>query len=95
MAKKAGVFDTFSSSDLLRDGKWKGTPLTEEVISSIREEAQAFKSSQIWKILKAELQWFAIKSLLEGGKDGEDIRIARAFGNIITVIDDKLNELGK
>lgn len=87
------VFDTFSSEDLLKGNKWRGRPLSDNELATIREEAVAFKSSQIWKILKAELEWFALKSLMEKGEDGEDIRVARAFGNIVRVVDKKLKEI--
>ena len=93
MVKKA--FENFSSDDLFKGNRWKGQVMPDEFLAAIKEEAASFKQSQLWKVLKAELQWFAIKSLMEKGTDGEDIRIARVFGNIVQVIDSKLDSLGK
>ena len=87
------AFETFSSDDVLRDGKWRGQTMPPEFLLGIKEEAINFQHSQLWKVLKAELQWFAIKSLIEEGKDGEDIRIARIFGNVVQVIDKKLSNI--
>jgi len=93
MVKKA--FENFSSDDLLKGNRWKGQVMPDEFLAAIKEEAATFKSSQLWKVLKAELQWFPIKSLMEQGKDGEDIRIARIFGNVVQVIDSTLERLSK
>lgn len=95
MKKPKGAFETFSVDDVLRGNRWKGQEVPLEFLSALKEEAATLKQSQLWKVLKAELQWFAIKSLMEAGTDGEDIRIARIFGNIIQVIDEKLNQLAK
>ena len=94
MVKKT-AFETFSADDLLREWHWKGNPLSPEAISTLQSEAEAFKGSLLWKVLKAELQWFALKSLLERGSDAEDIRIARIFGNIVQVVETKLDTMHK
>src|SRR3990167_11025683 len=93
--KKKSAFETFSSDDVLSGNRWKGQVMPNEFLAAIKEEALALKHSQLWKVLKAELQWFAIKSLMEKGTDGEDIRVARIFGNVVQVIDSKLESLSK
>lgn len=93
--EKKSAFENFSSDDLLRGNKWKGKEFPPEVLGMIKAEAATFKQGQLWKVLKAELQWFALKSLIEQGKDSEDIRVARAFGNIVQEIDRKLDDLAK
>ncbi len=93
--QKKGAFETFSVDDVLRGNRWRGQEVPTELLLSLKGEAAALKQSQLWKVLKAELQWFAIKSLMEEGKDGEDIRIARIFGNVVQQIDKKLDELAK
>ena len=91
------IFDTFSKDDVLREEngvvKWKGNELPAETLATLKQEAQAFSKSLLWKILKAELQWYAMKSLITEGKEVEDIRVARAFGNIVNVVDEKLKSL--
>ena len=93
--EKKSAFGTFSSDDLFRGNRWKGQEMPLESISALKEEAGNLKHSRLWKLLKAELEWFALKSLIENGKDGEDIRVARIFGNIVQVIDKKLDDLSK
>ena len=89
------VFDTFSADDLLRGNKWRGQELPPETLAALNEQAKQLSESTLWKILKAELQWFAIKSLMEAGKDEQDIRIARIFGNVVQTIDAKLKDMSK
>ena len=84
---------TFDSDDLLKGNTWKGAQLSEETLGAIRDEARNLKNSQLWKILKSEVEWFAVKSLIEKGETTEDIRIARSFGNVVQIIDGKLEEL--
>lgn len=92
MVKKC-AFDTFTSDDLLRDGKWKGNQLSPEQITTLSDEAKAFKQSFLWKVLKSELQWFALKSLIEKGETGEDIRFARTFGNVVQEVEKAIDRL--
>lgn len=92
---KKGAFDTFSVEDVLRGDTWKGRKLTPEELELLKSQAAEFKSSVLWKILSSEAQWFAIKSLIESGKDGDDIRAARAIGNVVQVFQKKLDELSK
>jgi len=93
--EKQSAFENFSSDDLLKGNRWKGQVMPDEFLAAIKEEAATFKSSQLWKVLKAEAQWFAIKSLLEKGESGDDIRFARAIGNVVQVFDEKLEQLSK
>lgn len=90
-------FDTFTKDDILREEggvlKWKGHDLSQEVAATLKAEAHQLSSSTLWKILKAELQWYAMKSLMEKGETSEDIRVARIFGNVVAVIDDKLKSI--
>lgn len=90
-------FDTFSKDDILRqeDGVilWKGSPLTEEVVADIKDQARSFASSQLWKILKADLQWFAIKTLMEKGQTADDLRFAQLVGKIVNQIDERLKTI--
>lgn len=89
------VFETFSPDDLLRGNKWRGVELPAETMGSLKDQAAQLYGSTLWKILKAELEWFAIKSLMENGKNEEDIRIARIFGNVVQVVDKKLSDMSK
>lgn len=93
------LFDTFSTDDILKavDGKvfWKGKPLSDEELGHLKGQAAEFEKSLLWKVLKSELQWFAIKNVLEKGKTAEDLRFAQLMGNLTDVIEKKLNTLSK
>lgn len=101
MAKKPvdNAFSTFSKDDILREEEgtlyWKGNKLPESSIEMLKQESATLRDSLLWKILKAELEWFALKSLIEGGESVEDIRIARIFGNIVREIDLRIKKLAK
>lgn len=97
MAKKefANVFDTLSAEDILADWKWKGHPLSKEQIESLRAQARALTQSLLWKILTSEVQWLAIKTLLEKGKEANDLRAAQLLGLMVKTMDDKLKEMSK
>lgn len=87
------LFSTFSEKDILKDGSFRGKAMPAETIAALREQAKNLKKSLLWKILKAELEWFAIKSIAESGKDADDLRYMRLFGNLIQVVDKKLDNI--
>ena len=84
------MFDTFTSEDILRGNKWKGPELTPDMLTTKKEQAEQLKDSLLWKVLKAELQWFALTSLMEKGETADDLRHAKLFGTLIQVLDQKL-----
>ena len=90
-----GIFDTFSVDDILVEWTWKGKPLSDENIAMLKEQAKTLQTSFLWKVLKSEVQWFAVKSLLEKGKVAEDIKGAQLLGLFTMVIDAKLNKMGE
>lgn len=98
------VFHTLSSDDILKiriDEKgnkiweWKGKEMSLEMIAAVTSQAKTFEGSTLWKVLKAELQWNALKTLIEKGTSETDIRAAQLLGYITKVIDEKLKEIIK
>lgn len=92
------VFHTLTADDVLLTGKqwkWKGRDLTVDEIAILREQALSFSTSTLWKVLKSELQWQAIKTLIEKGEDGSDIRVAQIVGYITQVMDQKLQHIAE
>lgn len=92
------VFHTISSEDILKVDKngvwfWKGKELSSEMVEKLQSEAKYFSDSTLWKVLKAELQYSATKTLLEKGNSATDIRIAQIQGYLTKVIDDKLQSM--
>lgn len=89
------VFHTISKEDVLRGNTWKGKELDSETLAVIKSQAASFKESTLWKVLKAELQWSAAKTLLERGATETDIRVAQIQGYLTQVVDNKLDDLTK
>lgn len=72
---------------------WKGKQMPLEMVANVTAQAKAFGESTLWKVLKAELQWHAIKTLLEKGTSSNDIRAAQLLGYLTQVVDDKLKAI--
>ena len=92
------IFHSILPEDILVVGKngawfWKGKELGPEMVEKLQTEAKYFADSTLWKILKAELQYSAAKTLLEKGNSATDIRIAQIQGYLTKVIDDKLQSM--
>ena len=92
------VFHTFQKEDILiirKDGvwEWKGRELGPEMVELLKTEAQAFRQSTLWKVLKSELLWQLIKTLMERGRTETDIRVAQIGGYLTQVIDEKLKSI--
>jgi len=92
------VFNTISEDDILKitPNGWehRGKPLTPEAVELLKGQARELSTSFLWNILKSELKWVAIKSLMEDGKDGNDIRAAQLLGYLTRVVDDKIKKIG-
>ena len=92
------VFHSISPEDILVVGKkgvwfFRGKELGPEMVERLQADAKVFSDSTLWKVLKAELQWSASKTLLEKGNSATDIRIAQIQGYITKVIDEKLQSM--
>ena len=87
------IFSALSHEDILRGWEWKGNRLDDETISKLKEESAAFSQSLLWKILKSEVQWIAVKTLMEKGHTADDIRAAQLLGYFTKVVDDKLTSM--
>lgn len=93
------VFHTISPEDILKINgdtwEWKGKKLPLETVANLKNQAKTFSESTLWKILKAELQWHAVKTLLEKGTSSADIRAAQLLGYLTQVVDDKLHSISE
>ena len=91
------VFHTFSKDDILKisDKGWeyRGKLLTDETIGKLKEQAKVFSESKLWEILKAEVEWNAIRTLLEKGSSDTDIRIAQISGFQLQEMDRKMKSI--
>lgn len=89
------TFHVFGSEDILKNWEWRGNRLDDETIAKLKEEAAVFQNSLLWKILKSEVQWRALKDLLEKGEGKRDLGFTRQVGYVIRVLDEKLDHLMK
>ena len=93
------VFHTLTKEDFLsiKGDKWegKGKEISGEMVGTLRAQAKAFSESTLWKVLKSEIQWVAIKSLLEKGTTSNDLRYAQLMGHLTMIVDAKLSEMSK
>lgn len=93
------VFHALTKEDflLIKGDKWewKGKEMSGETIGVLKAQAKTFSESTLWKVLKAELQWVAAKTLLEKGTTETDLRIAQVTGYLTTVIDNKIKEMSE
>ncbi len=91
------IFNTIDKDDILRikgeKWTWRGKEIDDNTIGNLKIQAKNFSESLLWKVLKAELQWQAVKTLLEKGKDSSDIRAAQLLGYLTIVIDEKLTTI--
>lgn len=87
------VFHVFSKDDILANWEWRGSRLDDETIGKLKSEAAAFQGSLLWKILKSEAQWRAVKTLVEEGRDEKDLAFTRQVGYVVHVIDEKLKDM--
>jgi len=91
------VFHALTKDDFLvikgDKWEWKGKELSPEMVGTLKAQASEFQKSTLWKVLKSEIQWVTVKTLLEKGTSSTDLRIAQITGYLTTVIDQKLQEM--
>lgn len=94
------VFHTITPDDIFKvnsDGEWtfKGKVMNEETRFKLQAQAETFKESTLWQVLKTELQWLAAKSVMEKATNNTDVRVGQIQGYLTQVIDKKLEDLTK
>lgn len=92
------VFNTISEDDILRikaPNVWthKGKSLTEGQVKMLRGEAESFKESGLWKILKAELLYLAHQSGYVKSKTEADQVAAKLLEYLVDIIQSKLDKM--
>lgn len=91
------VFNTVTSDDILRikaPNAWehKGENLTEGQVNALRTEAEHFRDSGLWKILRSELLWQA-KLGYTKAKGEADLVAVKVLEHLVRVIDEKLEKM--
>ena len=73
----------------------KGEEVDAESLVQLREEAQKFKSSVLWKVLRNDAEFQALKGAWEAGMRPEDLYFQKAVLFALKVFKEKLDELEK
>ena len=79
----------------LKGGKYilRGREITQEEILQIRQDADIFKDSLIWNILKRELQLAANEHMFDNSESFDDMYFGKAMLYNLDLIDKKLKNL--
>lgn len=92
-----GLFNGITEYDVMRfeNGKliMRSKEITKEEIEMIRQDAQVFKDSLIWNILKRELQLAANERMFDKSETIDDIIFGKAMLYNLDLIDKKLKNL--
>jgi hypothetical protein len=100
----ADVFNTISEDDLVRIERsgnptksdvwhYRGDALTEAQVKTLQSQAKSFAQSELWKILKSELQWQANQKGLVKSMTTDDIIASKLMLYLVDVIDSKLKSM--
>lgn len=94
------VFNTITEADILKVlavNVWehKGKRLTDGQVKALKMEAQAFRQSGLWQILKAELLWLAHKNGYVKSKTEADQIAAKMLEYLTDVVDTKLKVMSE
>lgn len=67
--------------------------LSDEEIGLLREEANAFKDSMLWKFMRRNLDYLANQKLANQATSLADVQYGHSMFHIISVIDTFINKL--
>lgn len=92
------VFNTITEDDILKikaTNVWehKGKELTAGQVKALQNEAQSFRESGLWKILKSELLWLAHQNGYVKSKTEADQIAGKMLEYLTDVIDSKLKRM--
>jgi hypothetical protein len=92
------LFNGITDDDILKvlpNGNviYRGKPLKEEIIVQIRDEAERFHNSALWKVLSKEVKYRANQRMFEKGMSESDMFVGKSILYTIDVIESKLNNL--
>lgn len=91
------VFNTITEDDILKivgTNLWshKGNKYTPDQVRALRAEASAFKSSGLWRVLRAELLWKAQEGYKKS-KGEADLVAVKVLELLVETIDKKLEKM--
>jgi len=99
------LFNAVSERDLLKaigkDNKgltiisYKGKRLNPEKVVRIKDSAELFTKSDIWKVLKNEVKFQANRRMYDKSRNVSDILFGKAMLYNLEVMDNKLKELSQ
>ncbi len=94
------LFNTISEDDILSegpDGRWlfEGDFLPNEVRKLLQAEAKQLLGTRLWKVLKADIQYKANKSMFEKSRSIEDLIAGKLWLYTLDTIETRLKRMEK
>lgn len=93
------LYNTIDKDDILRVEKgvvyYKGKALDKDGIQILRENAETFKNSKIWRLLRNQVKYEANKKMFNESRVPADILFGKATLYALAIIEDKIKELSK
>lgn len=94
-----GLFNTIDEDDILRvvGGKLtlKGKFISEELKVKLKDDAERFKDSTIWKIIKTESQYVVNKNMFYKGQTTDDLLAGKVMLYLLQILSKKIDSLTK
>lgn len=98
------VFNTITEDDLIRIERsnsptqadvwhYKGDALKKEQVELLKVQAKSFAQSELWKLLKTELQYLAQQKGLVKSTTAEDIVASKMLLYVTDIIDSKIKSM--
>jgi hypothetical protein len=94
------LFNFVSEEDILRIDEfgnvfYKNRKLDSDMVSSLKESAEGFSDSTMWKIVSSELRYQANRRMLEKSQSVDDILVGKAALWVLQIMEDKIDDLSK
>lgn len=92
------VFNTITSEDILRVKTptiwlYKGKELTEGQVKQLRNQATAMYNSDLWKMIRDELRYYAQKKTMEEGQTESDLISGKMLQYLTDIVDSRLKSM--
>lgn len=92
------LFNGITEEDILRlkrDGSvlYKNQPLKKEVIMQIRDEAERFHNSLLWKVLSDDVKYQANQRMFFKGHSESDLYVGKAILHAIELLENKIEQI--
>lgn len=93
------LFNTITADDILKlenqNMFLKGKRLTTEQITELKENAERFADSVVWKLLSDDIKYHANYLMYEKSKDYQDMMFGKAILYVVDIINKRLKWISR